>query len=208
VPINLDEDSDVPERHRERVKEELTAKEKVYWIGQPDSTLAGKRGLGVAFGMGCAVLITVIMSVIMFVTAGWMGVFPLLFTAIFTAVAVMAPMVQKNWARTTVYALTSRRCLVYQGSWFGDKTHAPTVYTPGELTNLRRQNAWWVKECGDVIFKTIVTITTTTDNRGRSSRSRSEKHYGFIGVRDPEHVERLIREALVDPLLDKINDDD
>jgi hypothetical protein len=209
--VALDPDSDdlgVPDRLRERVKDELTGKEKLYWIGQPDVTLAGKRARMTSLGLGCGALITLIMTIMFFFMAGLMGIFPLLFFLVFTTIAVMAPMCLKNKARHTVYALTSRRCLVFEGSLFGEKTHAPTVYTPGELTNLRRQDAWWVKGCGDVIFKTIITITTRTDNRGRSSTSRSEKHYGFIGIRDPERVERMIREALVDPLLDKLNQDD
>jgi hypothetical protein len=79
------------------------------------------------------------------------------------------------------------------------------VYLPSQLVHLKHRGSWLGGGMGDVIFKTVVTITITTRKHGPSDTSRSEKHYGFLAVENSQKVEKLVRETLVDRFLDKLS---
>jgi hypothetical protein len=212
----------VPEDLRERIRGELTKGEKLVWIGQPDPKLVFTKNLWIAVGGPILVL------VIALTVVGGPGVLMgrgakkkisggdvLLLAALGVAgiVAIATPFYQRWRASKSCYAVSSRRAFVFERTAVG----APklTVYNPGDLTAMRRRDWWFLQDAGDLIFRTKTVITIHTGRgvgpgfgRGRggvSGISRSTTYYGFLAVRRPREIEVIIRETLVDPLLDKIN---
>jgi hypothetical protein len=212
---NLLEESTVPPELKARVEEELTTGERLLWIGQPDQHMILVRALGPGLG---AVFIALVLGSF-FLTSAFRDLrehhgtiallIPLIVLPIILGIGIVTPFFQKWRARRTCYVLTNRRAIVWQANWFG--IPRMTNYNPAELTGLRRADSWFVKDCGDVIFKSITVITTTTYRGARTGRymgssvSKKTYNYGFLAVRNPRAIEVLIRETLVDPLMDKMN---
>jgi hypothetical protein len=213
------DDSAVPEELREKIRDELTKGEKLVWIGQPDPKLVLLKNLAVCAVAALILLFMAGMAVralvrsprvegaqVILLVAGLVGL----------GIAAALPFFQRWKATKSCYAVTSRRAIVLDRNAIG----APklTNYNPADLAGMRRRDWWFFQDAGDVIFRTKVTITVTDHygpGRGRGGRrmnqyrgssiSRSVTHYGFLCVRHPRDVELLIREKLVDPILDKLN---
>jgi hypothetical protein len=147
-------------------------------------------------------------SSVILATAGTVGFF----------IALGIPFFQRWKAQKSCYAVTSRRALVFERTPIG----APklTVYNPGDLTGMRRRDWWFFQDAGDLIFRTKVVITLSSTSggygpgrhgrgygpgRGGIDARRSVTHYGFLSVRRPREIEIIIRESLIDPLIDKQN---
>ncbi len=214
------EGADVPEELRERIREELTKGERIVWLGQPDPKLVLLKNLAVS---SIAVLVLLVMtgSGVRRMAAGPRdrngGALLAGIGLLGCAIAVTVPFFQRWKATKSCYALTSRRAIVLDRNVIG--VPQMTSYNPADLAGMRRREWWFFQEAGDVIFRTKVTITVTDHyargGRGRgfggpggymgSSVRKSVTHYGFLAVRQPRQVEALIRETLVDPILDKLN---
>jgi len=213
---DLPESEDVPDRFQEMVNEELGAKEKVLWIGQPHRKLVFMRALMKGIGTACiGLFIGSILSCVGFLSSTgpvFIGIIGVL-VMVGTVGGGLAFPFFKRWQQSnSVYALTNKRCLVFQANFIGKPQL--TVYNPEELVNMYRRDAWFVKGGGDVVFKTR-TVITTTHSYGRrtgrymgSSTSVQTYYYGFLSIGNAREVEHLIREKLVDPILDKLTDND
>ena len=94
----------------------------------------------------------------------------------------------KRKARRTLYALTDRRCIVWNPGFRG--AMKVTSYGPDDLVSLSRQERR--DGSGDVIFVKSMRIR----ERGSSSDTVTEAE-GFIGVDEPKTLERLIRDTLL-----------
>jgi hypothetical protein len=71
---------------------------------------------------------------------------------------------------------------------------------------MRRMGSWiFGGDAGDLVFRSVTTITTTHHSRGGTSTSVSTTYYGFLGIRELDHIEGLIRQTL---LRDDDDDDD
>ena len=71
---------------------------------------------------------------------------------------------------------------------------------------MRRMQSWFFgADAGDLVFRSVTTITTTHHQRGGTSTSVQTTYFGFIGIRNLEEIECLIRETL---LSDEDDDDD
>lgn len=198
--------SDAPEHIKERVQEELSGKERLVWLGQPDPKIMMVRGIpqaimGLVFAIiGCVLMFTLNMGAM-----GYIG--PGLFLLIGLGMC-FYPLFQNMRAKKMSYALTNRRCIVWTCNLIGQVKR--TNYEPAQLVNMRRAGSWIMGDgAGDVIFKTITKITTThyQNRRGGyagSSTSVTQIHYGFLAIRRAQEVEQLIRETLVDRLVDKL----
>src|SRR5205814_8553022 len=102
------------------------------------------------------------------------------------------------WWRN-VYAVTSRRAIVFDVSPLGGLK--PVTYTPAELHGFHRR-ALDDAGAGDLVFRTRV-FQFNTDQRGGNPQTIVLR-YGFLNLRQAAEVEKVVRETLVDPLLDKI----
>jgi hypothetical protein len=207
---SLEEDSPVPDHMRERIHEELTKGERLIWVGQPSHRIIWIRTIPLMIGTGLVGLFAggfMLISGYQAYSHGGgvgfllMGLFVLL---IILASVIFQPIYALWKAKRTCYALTSRRCIVWRCQWHGGI--ATDNYTPGQLANMRRFDMWFFsKGGGDVVFKIVTVITTTYRSRGPSSTSVTEYRYGFLAVERCRDVEKLIRETLLDRLLDKLN---
>ncbi len=146
----------------------------------------------------------VLFSAVAFAVAPWfVGLFPLIFVAIGIGIAVVAPKIAIKQAELGWYAVTNQRALVYIPSAFGSGGET-TSYEPNELRRMRVQTSKVVKGAGDLIFKTKITEKRTdyVDRRTRQTvkteTSRSETHFGFLGIPDVREVETLIHNVLLD----------
>jgi hypothetical protein len=209
------ESEDVPEPLRALVDDELTGKEKLLWIGMPNTKLAFLRAAVPAVGVLCGALF---FGCIFGCVAGNVmkdsllipALMGLVFFGVFVG-AIVYPFVKRFQATKSVYAVTNKRCLVFNANFLGKQQL--TSYQPEELVNMYRRDAFLVKGAGDIVFKTKTVITTTHYRYKRggyagSSSSATTYYYGFMAMNDPRPVEMLIRETLVDPILDKLTEDD
>jgi hypothetical protein len=128
----------------------------------------------------------------------------LLILLIMGVVTLLQPFYALWKAKRTCYVLTNRRCIVWMCQWHGGIR--TDNYAPNQLTNLRRADMWFfAKGGGDLIFRSVTVITTTYRQRGPTSTSMREYRYGFLAIERCRDVEKLIRETLLDRLLDKLN---
>jgi hypothetical protein len=88
-----------------------------------------------------------------------------------------------------MYVLTSRRALTWPANWMGTPTLE--AYGPRDLSNLH------------VVGKDVVFRTVTTVRRDKQGTHATTQNFGFLAQPDAPAVERLIRETLVEPFLEK-----
>jgi hypothetical protein len=50
----------------------------------------------------------------------------------------------------------------------------------------------------------VTTVRTSYSSRTGSSQSVSTKHYGFLSVAHVKELEKLVRETLIDPFVDRL----
>jgi hypothetical protein len=196
----------LPEDLRSRVENELEDGEKRIWVGQPAPELVFKRSLlraGVMLFFG---LVSVVMVFVMFAAELKKGNAAMVVLSLPIPLGIMAagialPFYQKWRASRTCYLLTNERAIVFQPNVFC--IMQTTRYSPRELRAMRWNNSFWDKTAGDVVFKTVTVITTThyRDRRGHYAGSRTSAttyYYGFLAVRDPQAVHRLISRTLLE----------
>jgi hypothetical protein len=118
------------------------------------------------------------------------------------AVGFAAVPVLRGWTATrTAYALTTRRVIVYTRGLFGVTRDS---YSPLEVTNMKRANSWLLAGCGDLIFRTVFVVTRSRQRSGGFSDSVRTVHYGLLAIPKLAEVEKLVRETLIDPFVDKL----
>jgi hypothetical protein len=201
------EAADVPEELREMVRGELTRGERLIWLGQPDAKLILLRAYAVC-AVGIVVMLLMTGEGVRKVASGppkekSVGAILITIGVLGCGVAAGVPFFQRWKATKSCYALTSRRAFVFDRNTMGFPQM--TIYSAGDLGGMRRREWWFFDNAGDVIFRTKVTIEiSNTRSRGLDIR-RHTTYYGFLAVRHPQQVEALVRETLVDPILDKLN---
>ncbi len=210
VPSVKLETSEVPEKMRERVANELSRGEKLIWVGIPSRRIVLIRSLwGPIAGVFSLFFFGIIMAFFVFTAsrAGGLGamLLPLLGIGCIGLFILSGSMLSPVWAlfrqKRTCYALTNRRCIVWSCNWFGTVTM--TSYNPMQLTNMWRRDMWiFGKGGGDVVFRTR-TVTTVTTGRHGGVSSRTYL-FGFLSVENVADIERLIRETLLDRMMDRI----
>lgn len=186
-----------------QVAEELSRTEVLHWAGRMCPEIAARNArftLFLGLGIGAAGLV---FSGIFFAVAPWfVGLIPLIFVLVGVGVAILGPKVVRKQAAEGWYAVTDQRAIVFAASAFGSGGEA-TTYEPRELRRMRVKAAKSPKGAGDLIFKTKITEKRTdyvdrrTGQTVRSETSRSETHYGFLGIEDVREVETLIHKVLL-----------
>lgn len=217
------EDGQVPADLKERIHAELGTNEHLVWIAQPVSALVFRRSLGYLIGGGVAGLLALFLLLgglvnksVAVATAAKKGVAapqakpptanpignPLGMILLAGSVGCMSVSLYR-WkvAQRSCYALTNRRALVFRQGLFGPTRES---YSPLEVAQMRRSDSLLFAGGGDLIFHTVTTIRTSYGGRGGPSRSVSTKHYGFLAIAHVPEIEKLVRETLIDPFVDKL----
>jgi hypothetical protein len=217
------EDGQVPADLKEKALAELGTNERLVWIAQPVPTIIFRRSLGYLIGGGIAAVLALLLLV-----AGLFAKSAVTTTAVKKGVAAPkvkaqtaagitnplalimlvggaccmgVPIYRSKMAKGSWYALTNRRAVVYQQGLFGPTRES---YSPAEVACMRRSDSWLSESGGDLIFRTVKTITTSYNQRGGSSSRVSTKQYGFLGIAHVKDVEKLVRETLINPFVDKL----
>jgi hypothetical protein len=195
-----------------RVRQELAPGEELIWAGLPSPRATRfKTMLAIGMCLGMSLFAGVGLMLLLATTRGaaappWpiVGGFGL-FVVIGLVAAFLVP--RNIWwiAERTTYSITNRRAIVHKPSLFGPV--AVDSYGPVQLQQMVRRDWFVVKGVGDLIFHTERRLeVSTTRNRHGSSSSVREKiiHFGFLGIDDPVKIEKVIRQILINPLVDKI----
>ena len=198
---------------KKQIKADLGLRETGIWAGQPDAKIMTIRGLVPAFGGAFAITI---LCIILGVGLGSMmeGNGRLLGLAAGALWLIAAPVVgggivfmARRKALGTAYVITNKRCIVYTAGWFGGVS--PESFYPDLLQHMRRMQSWiFGSDSGDIVFRSVTTITTTHHARGGASTSVQTTYFGFLGIRNLDETERIIRQSLLTDNDDDEDDDD
>lgn len=203
----------LPDSTKKQIKSELTLREKGVWIGQPDPKIMMVRAIPKVFaGLFAGFVLCILIG-----AGGMMGLelrnvliyLALGFLYLIGAVVMAAVIIfmDRRKALHTAYVITNKRCIVYTGRWF----FSPSVesFYPDLLAHMRRMASWvFGGDAGDLVFRSVTTITTTHHRRGGTSTSVSTVYYGFLGIRDMDRIETLIRQTLLTDDDDEDEDED
>jgi hypothetical protein len=201
----------LPPEQEQRVQSELTAGERLVWVGRARPDLYRGQTIfmaifGAFFG-GAALFILVIgLAVTVGFTGfgaaqgnGWgglVGCFPLffcLFTVPFLLIGgymLTAPIWMPKRIRRILYALSDRRALVWEPGWSRDR-YTVRSYTREGLGRMVRVDR--AGGAGDLVFEEYYTTSTNSD--GMSSTSRNQR--GFMGIDRVRELEELVRLTLM-----------
>ncbi|MGL6096755.1 MAG: hypothetical protein ACRC7O_13285, partial [Fimbriiglobus sp.] len=179
----------LPRSLLEQVFAELTQGEKLVWACQPSARVMKLKGVGAVF-FGC-----VFASVGLLVAAGFSrgagGFLPVLigiaFAGIGSLVGIAGGLFAHRQASRTIYALTNKRALIWQSAMFG----SPKVesYNAYDVMGVKRQDSWWIKGAGDVIFRQDRMIVVSSSRRTGTSVQEHVQNFGFLSVEAAREVE-------------------
>jgi hypothetical protein len=213
-PLRLQsfEELEVPDPIREVLEGELTAREKILWMGRQSMKLAMSNAR-IGFYVGIVLLIVVAAGAVLGVVLGapalvvWI---PVGFLTLVGVLLLFAPtLVQKGEKFRPCYVVTNRRALVCVPFGGGGRADVRS-YNGTRLLEMQRREWRRFPGCGDLIFE--VEIHTTGGGpdlrpmrHGRTAGSRSREHttkvyHGFMMIEHLIEVENLVREKLVNPL--------
>jgi hypothetical protein len=186
---------------------ELTPNERIVWTGLQSSRVLWQGRLQGTCLLGTMAMLTGIFALFLSGKAGGLLGNLLPTFALASGMALIVGSIVLNFGffrqnRRVVYALTNRRALVYRPAFFSEG-HVDT-YGPQILQHMKRRDYWLTKNAGDLIFHTERTITVTHFQHGGSTMKKDEQRFGFIGIDNVRDVEKLVRETLVNPLVDKL----
>jgi hypothetical protein len=202
------EQSPLSDREREVLDEELGPGERLVWAGKADATATFRRGLIVTASTGGGAVFALVMLLLLLFGAprefrsGFGGIIGLVFGAIIlilVGIAAAAPYLNRWRMEKIVYAITTKRALVWNSNWVGKLTLS--TYGPADMGGLSLRGVWGGGEgVGNLIF------FSRAKNRKVDLQSgvRSLTHYGFLLVPRAAEVEKILRETLLDPYMDKL----
>jgi hypothetical protein len=192
------------EAERASIEAEVEKDERLLWAGKPDLRAAFLRGLVFTIGLGAVALVLFIAIVSLAVAGGFKGaegtiVAVVLVLAILAAVGAgaAAPYLFRWRMGKTFYAFTTKRAMAWDCDWGGKVSLH--VYGPGDMAKLSLSSLSSGSGVGDLIFG-LKARTKKTAQGNIKTFSR----YGFFMVPQAAEVEKLLRETLVDPFLDKL----
>jgi hypothetical protein len=175
----------LPPELAERVAAELAPGEELVWVGQPRLDLAVRPAYFlVPFGIVFTGFALVWIVVSFLLTFGLLAPCGLPFVAVGVGL-IASPAWLRALARRTVYALTGRRAIVSQPSWFGRvRVQSFTAAGLGQMSRTERPDG-----SGDLVFQVRVA--------GFGEDARAERQ-GFLAIDHVREVEDLVRKTLLE----------
>jgi hypothetical protein len=211
------EDGQVPADLKQKALAQLGTGERLVWIAQPVGGVVFRRSLGYLAGGVALVALALLWLGIGFlghsaakkgaaasraITTVSRGTDPVplvLFVAGLCCAGV--PLYRWKMAERSCYALTNRRALVFRQGLFGP---AQESYSPAAVARMQRRDCWLSAGDGDLIFHTVVIVRNSYSRQGGFRQRVMTKYYGFLAVARVGEVEKLVRETLIDPFVDKL----
>jgi hypothetical protein len=197
--------SPLSDPERDALESELDRGERLVWAGKPDARTAFLRGWLLTGGLGFAAVVVLVILIVVATTVGLKGsggVITAVLLGVFflglIGLGVAAPYLNRWRMGKTFYAFTTKRALAWDCGWVGKV--ALNVYEPADMATLSRQNLTRGDDgVGNLIFGVKVQTKKT-----REGTVRRYRRYGFFLVPRAAEVEKMLREVLVDPFLDKL----
>ena len=196
---------------KKQIAGEIGLREKACWIGQPDPKIMTVRSIPKALG-GVFILTFLAIFGSIFGSMQFAGgtaaiVIGCIVVVWFLLALIVTGLVlymERRKAIGSAYVITNKRCITFVPGWFSGP--APTSYYPDLVQHMRRMPSWiFGGDAGDIVFRSLTTVTTTYHRRGGASTSVRTTYYGFLGIRNLDEVEGRIRQAR---LRDDDDDDD
>ena len=202
----------LPDANKTLIQNELKLRERGIWVGQPDVKIMTVRAVPkVILGVFVVTVFAIVLGVVggvglenirwlgpTLAALGWLVLVPL--------IAIGIPVMDRKKAKATAYVLTNKRCICFYGKWFGSPSQES--YYPDLLQHMRRMKSWFFgADAGDIVFRSVTTVTTTTDKHGTRTSS-STVYYGFLGIRGLDEIEAKIRKTLLSDDDDDEDEDD
>ena len=189
---------------REQVAARLEPDERLVWADRPDARIALFRGCLFSVGFAFAAAVFAAILAIMGVNEGFKGTVGTVLAVLLGLIAagllvcgVGLPFVLRWRTGRTFYAFTTRRALAWPCDWFGRTQLA--VYSPSVVSGVQRESV--SSDVGNLVF---AAERVTRKTREGTELTNQIRRHGFFLIRRPEEVERLLRETLIDPYLDRI----
>jgi hypothetical protein len=198
-------DSRLSAEERDQLARQLKADERLVWADKPAPGGAFLRGcvvtlfLTLTAGM-IAVAIAVAYFAVEDVQKNGMAVLavPVLLAAGLLVAGIVLPFVFRWRAGRTFYAFTNKRALAWESDWLGKpKLH---VYPPAIVSGVHQMIPG--AAVGDLVF---AHERVTRKTRDGTEMTGAIRRHGFFSIRQPDQVERLLREHLIDPYVDEMN---
>lgn len=202
-----------------QVEEELSRGEVLYFACRPSEEIAKKRALmatlgGIFFSLLGVGMVVAVLTVLSDKIPIYVVIVPCIFVLVGILLAILGPIMTNRQARLGWYAVTDRRAIVFNINLWGKAGHVE-VYAPEQLRKMWIKKSFWVKGGGDLVFRTEVHDNRTryvdrrTGQTVRQTGTRTEHHFGFLGIEDVKEVEALIHEVLLSRRrLDEDEDED
>jgi hypothetical protein len=220
-PVNLRpptaqtfDELEIPASFRATVEKQLSANEKMLWVGRPSRNrqVHPRNPMPPSVGIGMIVLAGVILvaalsSAVIALKLSPLHVFGFLAAGVLGLIGsaiVFLPKLNKpeKWCRYC-YVVTDRRALLVEQTPLGMNAQS---YLPHQLVGLERRDHAEVAGAGDLVFEYIMTLGSTIDpNTGaflqqgptRPSANPQRVPRGFVCLDQVREVEDLIRTALL-----------
>ncbi len=189
---------------KKQITGELGLREKGLWIGQPDPKIMTVRGIPKAL---VGIFVCIILAIFGSVASGTLiqnnpGLTAILIGGIIVLTFILAIIIfglvlfmERKKAIGAAYVITNKRCITFLPGWFVGPR--PTSYYPDLVQHMRRMPSWiFGGDAGDIVFRSVTTVTTTYHRHGGASTSVSTTYYGFLGIRNLDDIEERIRQAL------------
>lgn len=203
-PEQVLNESPLSEDERARLENELEDKERLLWTGRPDPKFAFRRGwLLAAAAYGGAVMMLIMVIVFAFVVPFADKWIPILIFSVIGGILFIAgtcyPFYRRWLTAKVFYSITGKRATIWGCNWFG-RTGGPAHFSPAELHGIRREPVKsWGPQAGDLIFG-----SRTVARHSREGTTYITYRWGFLMLHNAVEPEKIIREVLVDPLLDRV----
>jgi hypothetical protein len=199
--------SGLSDPERERLTKELESGERLLWAGKPSAGIAFIRAWFMSGGLWFGAVILLIMLILMGNTSGFRGlgavvlILLLIGIAGLTGAGFVIPFGTRWYKRRTTYAASTKRALAWVPNWFGKIQFV--TYDAADMAKLYRvEIAKSEGGVGNLIFGSFIKKKKTKDGYVETTYI-----YGFWLVPGVARVEKLLREHLVDPLLDKLHEE-
>ncbi len=194
--------SSLKEEERDRVKSELDDKERILWTGRPDAGIAFKRGWILASAWFFMTIMAIVLLIILNISMpefGLMGNLLVILVGLVTIAGGIATPYYKRWlAEKQFYTVSDKRATIWGCTKFG-KILPPCHFEPAELHRMYiTPSQFGGEDAGDLIFGS----RTVTRGTGKDATTVTYT-WGFFMLRGAKEAEKIIREVLVTPLLDK-----
>jgi hypothetical protein len=194
-------ESTLSDAEREQVRDLLEAGEHVLWADKPDADAAQRYAWLLTAVFGVVALILILAMVGAWVSTGGGGgmvaacIILGLVAVVLIGAGLAAPKYQRWRATKAFYAVTDRRALAWVTSFVG-KVNLRT-YKPASLTRI--QSFTRPDGLGSLLFGREFI-------KGKRGQVRWIRVHGFFYLRNAPMVEKLLRDRLVAPFLDKVHE--